>query len=472
MKYDYHIIVIGAGSAGLVVASGAAKLGAKVALIEKEKMGGDCLNTGCIPSKAFLRSAHLAKEIANGSLLGVESKLESVDLEKVMNHVQSIIKEIEPHDSKDRYEALGVDVLFGKGVCLDAHTVQVGDQKLTAKKIVLAMGSGPVIPDIEGIGDVDYLTNENVFELKTLPEHLVVLGGGSIGLELGQGFQHLGSNVTIINRGSRLFKNDDPEVGPLMGKKLKDDGLNLMMESVITKVEKSQNQLLLTVKHGDELIELTCDQLLIASGRRPQTAALGLESVGVEVDDRGYVVTNDKMQSSVKSIYACGDVTGPYQFTHTAGYQASIVLRNTIFRLGTKVDYSVIPWTTYTKPEVAHVGYTEPTAKSKGVFGEAVIIDLSSNDRAKIEEDRIGFLKLIINKKGRIIGATLVGDKAGEMIPLATLAIKNKQKPSAFLNMIFAYPSESEIFLFAALKVLQDNFKDWQKRLIKTIFLR
>jgi pyruvate/2-oxoglutarate dehydrogenase complex dihydrolipoamide dehydrogenase (E3) component len=473
MKFDYHIIVIGAGSAGLVVASGSSGLGAKVALIEEEKMGGDCLNTGCIPSKSFLKCAHLAKDIQESEKFGLNCTLRSVDLKNIMDRVKSVIQEIEPHDSKERYESLGVDVFSGKGVILDKHTVEVGFEKITGKYIVIATGSSPSVPNIKGLNSVPFLTNKNIFELKKLPTHLVVLGAGTIGLELGQGFSHLGSKVTIIDQSTHLFSKDDPEVSSLMQKIFLADGIDLILGANLLAVQKDDTgDVAITFEHDGKSKEIKADQLLVALGRIPSSKGLGLENIGVELDQKGFVVTDKKLRTSIKNIYACGDVTGPYPFTHMAGYQAGIVIRNTIFSLGSKVEYSAVPWTTFTKPEVSHVGYTEPWARSLGLFRESVVVELQNNDRAKTENDIHGFLKLILGKKGQIIGATLIGEKAGEMIPVATLAIKQKLKSTAFLSLIFSYPTEAEIFSSASLKKAKNSFKDWHKKLLKMIFIR
>jgi pyruvate/2-oxoglutarate dehydrogenase complex dihydrolipoamide dehydrogenase (E3) component len=468
MKYDYHIVVIGAGSGGLVVASGAAGLGAKVALIEAHKMGGDCLNYGCVPSKAFLKAAHLASDISESEKFGVNSEIKSIDIEKVMGYVNDVIKEIEPHDSKERYEGLGVDVINGKGEFVDKHTVKIGDKTITGKHIVIATGSEAVVPSIPGLKDCDYLTNKTVFNIKELPKHLIVLGAGPIGLELGQGFKHLGSQVTVIDMLPSLFLKDDPEVGPVLESALKKEGVNLLLNSKIIEVK---NNATVVVEIDGKRQEIQGDKLLVSLGRRPVTESLNLKSVGVEVDKRGFISTNKRLQSNVSNIYACGDVVGPFQFTHMAGYQAGIVIRNCIFKIPAKVDYSLVPWTTYTKPEVAHVGYTEPWAKSEGLYKDHVTVNLDQLDRAKTEHDRLGFLKLILGKKNKIIGATMVGNKAGEIIPLASLAIQKKMTPSGFMSMIFSYPTEAEIFKFAGLNFVKKGFKPWMKKIIKAVFL-
>ncbi len=472
MRYDYHIIVIGAGSGGLVVASGAASLGARVALIEAEKMGGDCLNAGCVPSKTFLKSAHIAKAIRDASMYGLTADLKKVDITTVMDRVNKVIREIEPHDSRERYEGLGVDVILGFGELQDRHTVKIGNETITGKYIVIATGSEPAVPPIHGLNEVNYQTNRTIFHLKELPGHLIVLGSGPIGIELGQGFRHLGSQVTIINRSPGLFKKDDPEVGPLMEKQLKDDGIELLLGIVYREVRQDSDVISVEIEHEGKGRIITGDQLLVATGRLPATKNLGLDKVGVRVDEKGYIVTDKKQKTSVKNIYACGDVTGHYQFTHMAGYQAGIIIRNIIFKLCAKVDYSAVPWTTYTKPEVAHVGYTEPMASKAGTYKSSLKVDLSAIDRAKAEDDRVGFLKLNLGKKGRIIGATLVGEKAGEMIPAITIAIKQKLTAGIFMNMIFSYPTESEILKSASLEAAKQSLKPWMKKVIRAVLLR
>lgn len=471
MKFDYHVIVIGAGSGGLVVASGAAQLGAKVALIEAHKMGGDCLNTGCVPSKTFLKSAHIADDIRNSNHFGLRASLKDVDLSEVMKRVKSVIKAIEPHDSKERFESLGVDVFLSKGTLIDEHTVRVGEKTITAKNICIATGSQPAVPPIPGLRDVPYLTNENIFELTTLPKHLILLGGGPVGLELGQGFRYLGSEVSIIDMLPHIFAKDDPEVAPIMEKKLQSEGIQLLLSSKIVEVKKENSDIVVVVEKNGERKEVIGDYILVALGRVPNTKDLGIENLGIKTDTKRYIFTNERLRTNIKNIYACGDVTGPYLFTHMASYQAGVIVKNIIFRLPSKVDYSGVTWTTYTKPEVAHVGYTEQWAKSSGLYKESLMVNLDEVDRAKAENDEVGFLKLILGRKNKVIGATLVAEKAGEMIPLATLAIKRKLKPIAFINLIFSYPTEAEIFKFVSGELYKRVLKGWMKKLIKILFL-
>lgn len=472
MKYDYHIAVIGAGSGGLVVASGAAGLGAKVALIEGEKMGGDCLNYGCVPSKTFLRSAHVAALIHKSKTFGIEVDPPLVKMNQVMERVHSVIKSIEPHDSKERFEGLGVHVIEGFGKIQDSHTLSIGDKTITAKNIVISTGSNSFIPPIKGLSNVPYYTNKTIFDIKKSPKHLIVLGAGPIGSELGQGFSHLGSKVTIIDMAESLFTKDDPEVGPVMLQQFKQDDIAMELGASIIAVRYIKDVIHVDIRRNDIVTTIKGDTLLVALGRKPNTHNLNLDKVGVKTDKRGFIQTNDKLQTLVSNIYACGDVTGPYAFTHMAGYQASIVVQNTIFPVKRKTNYNNVPWVTYTYPEVAHVGLTEPNAIKRQIPYKKYFLPLIDNDRAKTEKDDIGFLKILTSPKGTVIGATMVGEKAGEQIGLANLAIIKKHKITAFASMIFPYPTELEIYQRAGLTALKENFKPWQQNLVKRIFLR
>ncbi len=471
MKYDYHLFVLGAGSAGLTVAAGSSTMGAKVALIEKAKMGGDCLNYGCVPSKSFLRSAHLAHDIKNADDFGLSAQLGDTDLKKVMQRVAGVIAEIEPHDSKERFESLDVDVFLDDATVVDAHTVTLNGKTMTAKNLVIATGSEPYIPDIPGLDQVNYHTNKTIFAEERIPKHLLVLGGGPIGVELGQGFRHLGANVTIIEKADSLFRKDEPEVWPLMQRVLQNDGIDIELSTKVVGARQEADVITLTLERYGEQSDITGDMLLVAAGRTPNSRGFGLEQLGIDMDDRGYIRTNARMQTHVKNIFAAGDVTGPYLFTHMAGYQGGKVIPNAILKIPQKAVYSQVPWTTYTKPEVAHIGYTEAQAKTDGLFGEQLFLDLADNDRAKAESDKQGFLKLVLDKKGRVIGATLVGNKAGDMIPVASLVIAKKLKVGAFASIIYSYPTEAEIFQRAALNKMKDSFKPWMKTLIKKLFL-
>jgi pyruvate/2-oxoglutarate dehydrogenase complex dihydrolipoamide dehydrogenase (E3) component len=472
MKYDYHVIVIGAGSAGLVCAAGCAKLGAKTALVEKGDMGGDCLNTGCVPSKSFIKIARIARTINKSEEYGIEGSLEKVDLVKVMNKVRDSIEEIEPYDSVDRFEKMGIDVYNSEAVLKDRNTVIIGDEVITSKYIVIATGSKPRKPDIEGIELIEYYTNENIFSCSMLPEHLVILGSGPVAMEIGQSFRYLGSKVSIINRKSNIFKKDDREVDGLMREIMKNDGVEILYNTTVDRISKKDGKIILSMRYGDENRELECDTFMVASGRVPNSDGLGLENIGLDIDERGYVLTDSKMRTNIKNIFASGDVTGPWLFTHTAGYQAGIVIKNIIFVPFFKTDYSFVPWTTYTSPEVAHVGLTENQAKDKGSFGRSVFANLKDNDRAITERERMGFCKIILNKKGRVIGGTIVSESSGEILPLISLAVRHNKKLSYLGTIIYAYPTEAEVVFDVYLKGLQELVSERTLKIIKKIFIR
>lgn len=469
MKYDHQIVVIGGGSAGLVVAAGAAGLGADVALVERDKMGGECLNSGCVPSKAFLRCAHLAAEIRDSERFGIRAKLENVDMEALMMRVSSVIGEIEPHDSAQRFRSLGVNVIKGEARIIDAHRISVAGKEISSKFIVIATGSEAIVPPIKGLSETSFYTNRNIFSMKKLPSDFVVLGGGSIGLEIGQGFSHLGSKVTVVDMMESLFVRDDHEVGPLMEKIMRAEGMEFHLGAKILEVTRNNGSGIVRIEKEKKILDIAFDALLVALGRGAVTGGLGLKDAGIAVDKKGYILTNERQQTSVPGIYACGDVCGPYQFTHMAGYQAGIVLRNIIFKFPAKCDYNAVPWVTYTRPEVAHVGYTEEAAKEKGLLGEIILCDFAENDRARTEGDIPGFLKIVMDKKGRIIGATIVGRKAGEMISLSVMAIRQKLKVTYFMNMLMPYPTESEIYGLASRNIAKKSFKPWMKKIIRMI---
>lgn len=472
MKYNYHVIIIGAGGAGLSVASGCAMLGAKTALIEKNKMGGECLNWGCVPSKAFLKSAHVAAAVKSSEIYGISAKLENVDFEKVMERVRSAISKISEHDSKEKYTKLGAEVIEGEAVFEDSHTVRVAQRKLTAKYIVIATGSRPMVPPIPGLNEVPYLTNETIFGLKALPKRLIVLGGGPIGLELSQGFSYLGSEVIIIDMLPHLFPKDDAEVAAVLEKKLAADGVRLLLSSKILEVKRAGSDITVVIENNGVRQEISGDTLLVALGRSPDTKGLALEQTGVKLDPHGYIKAGADMRTNIKNIFACGDITGPYQFSHMAGYQGAVVVRNILLPFKTKADYSCVPWVTFTSPEAAHVGYTEPWAKSLGLFQKSVFVDMSLSDRAIIENEPEGFIKLVLGRHNRLIGATIVGDKAAEMIGLAALAVKRKMTATAFWSIILPYPTDGEIYKFASKELLKDSLKPWMKKLVQMLFLR
>ncbi len=467
-KYD--VIIIGAGSGGLVAAATACGMGAATLLIENRKMGGDCLNYGCVPSKTFLKSCRIMKNIKKAEHYGIAVDFSEVSLKEIMARVKSVISEIAPHDSVERFTALGADVVLGHGEIISATSVKVGANIYNTRNIIIATGSSPVILPIEGLDQIPFYTNETIFDLETLPKKMVVLGGGPIGLELGQGFAQLGSKVHIVDRSDTIFKKDEPEVSPILTKALEDDGVTFHMSSNILSISRQDSETLLKIEQDGTVIELTCDTLFIAIGRKPNTNGLGLENLQIETDKRGFIIVNDKLQTSTSNIYAIGDVRGKYQFTHTASYEAGVAIKNALIGNTFKTAYSNVCWTTYTFPEVAHVGLLEGECKDEGSY--TLFIDISDNDRAKADDDRHGFVKLVMDKKRRVLGATIVSEKASEMLTQLSLMVTNKMHLSDTLSVIYQYPIQGEIIKALATTDFKDHVKPWQRKVIKKIVNR
>ena len=472
MNYNYDFIVIGAGSAGLSVASGAAGMGAKVLLIEKNKMGGDCLNTGCVPSKAFLKFSHNIKELEKMNRLGMNFELNEINFQAVMQHVSNSINQIAPKDSEKRYTSLGVNVVRGSAVLQDKHTIKLNNKTYTGKNIVIATGSRPFLPEIPGLNAEDVLTSENVFELKVQPKKLLILGGGPIGLELGQGFAKLKTEVSVVDRTSSLFKNDDPEVSAILKDTLEKDGINFYFDSQILEVTKNNDGYDVLISQKGENVSIYVDKILISSGRKPNIEGLGLENAGVKTNERGYIQTDLKMKTSVKNIYACGDISGHFGFTHMAGYEAGVVLRNAIFKFPYKADYSKVAWTTYTSPEVAHTGLTEQMAKSANKFGSKLLVKFDNSDRFIIEAETEGFLKVILDQKNVVVGATVVSDNSSELIHTLSILIAKKLKVSELLNLVVPYPMRGDILKELAFMKSREMLTPFNKSLIKNVFLK
>jgi len=436
------ICVIGGGSGGLSVAAGASQMGAKVALIEKSAMGGDCLNTGCVPSKAILAAGHVAQNMREGDAFGIKSVCPEVDWAKVNAHVKSVIAAIAPNDSIERFEGLGVQVIQATATFLDEKTVQAGDVQVQAKYFVLATGSSAFVPPIEGLDGVDYLTNENIFENKERIDHLIVIGGGPIGIEMAQAHRRLGAKVTVMEVAKLLMK-DDRELAQIVIERLSSEGMVFYEGGRNLRIEKHDDVIHVYCEMSGEQTCVKGSHLLIATGRRANVNGLNLEAAGVKYSPRG-VQVDARLRSSNKRIFAIGDVAGPYQFTHMAAYQAGIVIRNILFKLPAKVNYSAVPWVTYTDPELAHVGMTEEDAKKAGHDIRVLRWKFDENDRAQAERRTEGMVKIVTERKGKILGATLVGIHAGELLQAWVLAISQNMKIGAMASMIAPYPTLSE----------------------------
>ncbi len=435
------LLIIGGGAGGLVIASVAAQLGMNVTLIEKEeKLGGDCLHYGCIPSKTLIQAAKVASLMRRGTEFGLPAVSPEVDMAKINAHVQSVIAHIQPHDDPQRFRDYGCEVLFGAAEFIDAHSVKVNNEIIHSKRFVIATGSRPFVPPIEGLQKAAYLTNVDMFSLRKLPERLVVLGGGPIGLEMAQAFSRLGSEVTIVEQLPHLLPQEDPEVADALKEKLASDGIKFYTSVSAERVSREGETR--TIYCSDN-ITLQCDQLLVAVGRRSNTQNLGLDAAGVNFSARGIEV-DARMRTSQKHIYAVGDVCGPYPFTHMAEYQAGIVISNAIFRFPKKANYRVVPWVTYTDPELARVGLTEQQVKQQGITPTVLRFDFKDVDRALAEVDTTGFTKLI-TYKGKILGASILGPHAGELIHEIVLAMQSGIKISEISATIHAYPTLSQI---------------------------
>ena len=440
----HDLVIIGGGVGGLVTASVAGQLGLDVVLIEREpNLGGDCLHYGCIPSKTLIRCAEIAHLARDAERFGIRTDAVSVDLEKVMDRVREVIARIQPHDDPERFRGYGVDVRFGTARFLDSHTVDVDGQAIAGRRFVIATGSRPVAPPVPGLDAVDYLTNETVFAEKRLPERLAVLGGGPIGLELAQAFQRLGSQVTVLEMAPQVLPKEDPEIAASLHDALTAEGLDVRTGVTVGQVDGEGGQYRLHCQTGDQTDVVEADRLLVAAGRSPNVEALDLDRAGV-ISDRAGIRVDARMRTSARHIFACGDVCGPYPFTHMAEYQAGVIIANAIFRFPKKADYRVVPWVTYTAPEVAHVGLTEQQARDQGLTVQIARFPFGDVDRALAEGSERGLAKLVVHK-GRLAGASLVGPHAGELIHELVLAMQARVKIGQIAAAIHAYPTLAQI---------------------------
>ena len=437
------ICVIGAGSGGLSVAAGAVQMGADVVLVEKGEMGGDCLNYGCVPSKAMLAAAEKAQAVRDTHCFGLQAGEPIVDWAVVHRHVHQVIGRIAPHDSQERFEAMGVRVIRSAGAFEDARTLVAGDARIRARYFVIATGSSAFVPPIDGLEDVPYFTNETIFANKEHIEHLVVIGGGPIGMEMAQAHRRLGAKVTVMEV-ARLLVKDDPELSRIVIACLAGEGIGFYEGGRDLRFEKTDSgfRACCETDEGKQYVEGS--HLLIATGRKPNVDGLNLEAANVTFSPRGIEV-DARLRTSNRRIFAIGDVAGPYQFTHMAAYQAGIVIRNALFKLPAKVDYSAVPWVTYTDPELAHVGLSEHEAHEQGRNIRVLKWSFEDNDRAQAERRTEGMVKVVTAKNGRILGASIVGLHAGELIHPWVLAISQKLKISAMAGMIAPYPTLAEV---------------------------
>ena len=444
-KNMYNLVVIGAGASGLVSSIITSALGGSVALIEKNLLGGDCLNYGCVPSKSLIRSARVAYEIKNAGNFGLTGgQVSSDDFSNVMERLRNNRACISENDSAERYSKLGVDVYLGEASFLGNRAISVGSKILRFKKAVIASGARAAIPEIDGLESVKYYTNETIFELTELPEKLVVIGGGPIGCELAQAFSRLGTDVSIIQKG-RLLPREDSEAVDIIQKSFLTEGIKLYLNSKIMQVEKQDGRKILFIKHGGQEIKIATDTILIGVGRKHNVEKLNLENAGVEYDIKKGVLVNDFLQTSNKRIYAAGDCCMKWKFTHAADSAAQIVIQNALFKGKKKLSDLVMPWTTFTDPEVAHVGMYEHDATNMGLDYECYKVDLASVDRAILDGEETGFVKVMVKKgSDKILGATIVASHAGEMISEITTCITCGVGLKKLSGVIHPYPTQAE----------------------------
>jgi dihydrolipoamide dehydrogenase len=453
-KKDYNVIVIGAGSAGLVSSYICAAVKAKVALIEKHKMGGDCLNTGCVPSKALIRSAKVLSYIKRHKDYGLKSAEATFDFADIMERVQTVIKKVEPHDSIERYSKLGVDCITGAAKILSPHEVSVNGKTLTTNNIIVATGARPFVPPIDGLDQVDYLTTDNIWEIRELPKRLVVLGGGPIGSEMAQAFARLGSHVTQVEMMPNILIREDDEICDAVRQRFIEDGVDVRINTTCKEFTVEDGKQFVVVEKDGQTEKIEFDKALIAVGRAANAKGFGLEEIGVQLSQRGTVEVDEYLRTTThKNIYACGDVAGPYQFTHTAAHQAWYCAVNALFSpfKKFKVDYRVIPWCTFTDPEVARVGLNEKDAKAQGIPYEVTRYGIDDLDRAIADSEDHGVVKVLTEPgKDRILGVTILGYHAGDLIAEYVLAMKHGLGLNKILGTIHIYPTMAEANKFAA----------------------
>jgi pyruvate/2-oxoglutarate dehydrogenase complex dihydrolipoamide dehydrogenase (E3) component len=441
----YNLVVIGAGTAGLVAAAGAAGLGGRVALIERRLMGGDCLNFGCVPSKALIRSARVAATVREARAYGVEAGEPMVDFSRVMSRVRSLRAGIAHHDSAERFQGLGVDVYLGEGRFVAPDAVEVAGQRLTFSRALIASGAKPAVPAIPGLEEAGYLTNETVFTLTSLPSRIVVLGGGPIGCELAQAFRRLGSRVVLIGKEERLLPREDPEAGTLLMRRFEAEGITLQLGAQVTRVEPHGEAKRIHFERGGAVGAVDGEALLISTGRMPELESLNLEAAGVRSGPQG-VEVDDRLRTSNPRVYAAGDICSRFKFTHAADALARVALQNALFLGRKKASALVIPWCTYTDPEVAHVGLSAEEAEARGDAVVTLTVPMSSVDRAILESETEGFGRIHVDAKtGKLLGGTIVGSHAGENIGELALAMTQGLTVGALANTVLPYPTQGEV---------------------------
>jgi pyruvate/2-oxoglutarate dehydrogenase complex dihydrolipoamide dehydrogenase (E3) component len=446
-EYDYDIGILGGGAAGLTVASGAAQLGAKALLIEKEPLlGGDCLHYGCVPSKTLIHSAHVYHLMKTGSRFGLpEMEVPPVDFSRIANRIQEVINVIQKHDSEERFCGLGAKVMFGEAVFQDEHIIQLDGNRFSAKNWVIATGSSPVAPPIPGLHETGFLTNKEIFSLDRLPESLTILGGGPIGIEMAQAFNRLGSRVTVVDRSDQILGKEDKDMADMVMEVLAGEGVIFHLGAAIEMVGVAGAQKTVAIKEtSGGSVTLKSDNILVAMGRGANVDGLNLESIGVDFEPGGILV-DSRLRTSQKHIFAAGDVSGGFQFTHAAGYEGGIVVSNAVFHLPRKTDYTHLPWCTYTDPELASIGMNEISARNAGLDYTVWTETFQDNDRSLAEGETTGMVKMILDKKEKPLGVQILGPRAGDLIAEWVAALNGKVKLSTLAAAVHPYPTLGEI---------------------------
>ena len=445
--YDYDMGIIGGGAAGLTVASGSAQLGAKTLLVEKAKeLGGDCLHFGCVPSKTLIKTAHVYHLMQNATQFGLPPvDVPPVDFREVVKRIKSVIATIQKHDSEERFCSLGAKVEFGKPVFIDEHAIRLNGKTFTAKNWVIASGSSPVVPPIPGLDRTPHITNREIFYLDHLPESIIFLGGGPIGIEMAQAFGRLGSKVSVIDRVDQILSKEDKDMADEIQNVMRSEGVVFHLNASITGTKDLGAQKEVTIKNKEgKTIRLKAETIVVAMGRSTNTSGLGLEDIGVEYDRFGIKV-DKRLRTKHRHIYAAGDVSGGFQFTHAAGYEGGIVVSNAIFHIPRKVDYSFLPWCTYTDPELASIGMNEKMAQSAGIAYSIYTEAIKDNDRSLAEGEKIGKIKMILDEKEKPIGIQILGPRAGDLISEWVAALNGNVKLSKIAAAVHPYPTISEI---------------------------
>ena len=445
--YDYDIGVIGGGAAGLTVTAGAAQAGAKTLLIEKEKkLGGDCLHYGCVPSKTLIKTAHVYHLMKNSTDFGLPRvDPPPVDFSQVARRIQSVIDTIQQHDSEERFCKLGARVEFGEPAFVDEHSIRLNGKTINAKNWVLATGSSPAAPATEGLNETDYLTNKELFSLDHLPTSLIVLGAGPIAIEMAQAFCRLGSKVTVVQRGNQILSKEDKDMADTVMEVLRSEGVTFYLNTSVLGVRDLGNEREVTIRSGaNNKTQLRGEKILVALGREANVEGIGLEGLGIEASKKGIKV-DKRLRTTQKHIYAAGDVTGQYQFTHAAGYEGGVVFTNAIFHLPRKVDYTFLPWCTYTDPELASIGMNEKAAEAAGEEYSVWTEEFKDNDRSLAEGERVGKIKMILDGKEKPLGVQIVGPQAGELLSEWVAILNGKVKLSTLATAVHPYPTLGEI---------------------------